>query len=128
MVKAQNSISVNVTDFEEQSGKLYIALYDSNVPFLSSKAIAGQIVDVTGQEMSVTFDNLEDGEYAITMFLDENDNGKLDLGDSGIPKEKYGFSNNIDPAMIQRPPFFNECKFNVKGDTKVSVKLVSAIK
>ncbi len=125
-VNAQNNLSVDVTDIDKSAGKVYIALYDSKVPFLTDKAIAGKIVEVTGQTMSVNFENLTAGEYAIAMFYDENDNGKLDLGEYGIPMEKYGFSNNIDPAVIQRAPVFDECKFNVEGDTKTSIKLISA--
>lgn len=127
-VNAQSSVTVDVTGVKEQGDKLYIALYDSKAPFLSAQALTGKIVEVKEQTMKVTFDDLEDGEYAIAMFLDENSNGKLDLGIYGIPSEKYGFSNNIDPALLQRPPIFDECKFNVKGDARISIRLVSAIK
>lgn len=127
-VNAQNSVSVDVTGIDNPSGKLYIALFDSKVPFLSSQAVDGKIVDVTDKTVSVTFDNLEVGEYGVTMFYDENANGKLDLGEYDIPTEKYAFSNNVDPAMLRRPPVFDECKFYVKGKTAISVKLVSAIK
>jgi uncharacterized protein (DUF2141 family) len=126
--KAQNSVSVYVTDIDKSTGKVYIALFDSKVPFLRGKAIEGKIVEVTGQTMNIDFENIEGGEYAITMFYDENDNGKLDLGKYSIPTEKYGFSNNIDPAVLQRPPVFDECKFNVNGNTKISVQLISAVK
>lgn len=125
-VKAQNNVSVNVGGIDNSTGKIYIALFDSKVPFLSGKAIAGKIVEVTGQTMNIDFDNIADGEYAITMFYDENNNEKLDLGKYGIPTEKYGFSNNINPATLQRPPVFDECKFTVKGKTTTSIRLISA--
>ncbi|NDV94724.1 DUF2141 domain-containing protein [Dysgonomonas sp. 521] len=125
---AQNSITLNITNIEDQSGKLYIAVYNPNVPFLSDKAISGKIIDVTGQTAAVTFENLEEGEYAIAMFHDKNNNEKLDLGKYGIPTEKYGFSNNVDPALSQGSPAFEECKFDVKGNTCISIKLISAIK
>ncbi|MDH6310776.1 uncharacterized protein (DUF2141 family) [Dysgonomonas sp. PFB1-18] len=127
-VNAQNSVSIDVTGLDNTSGKLYVALFDSKVPFLSSQAVDGKIADVTDKTVSVTFEDLEAGEYGVAMFYDENANGKLDLGEYGIPTEKYGFSNNVDPATLQRPPVFDECKFEVKGNTVISVKLVSAIK
>lgn len=127
-LNAQSSLSVEVTGIEETNGKLYVAIYNSEVPFLSDKAINGKIVPVVGKTINMTFDELENGEYAIVMYHDENNNGTLDLGEYGIPAEKYGFSNNIDPAIVKRPPVFTECKFEVNGDTKTQIKLVSAHK
>lgn len=126
-VKAQNSVMIKVTGIENPSGKLYIALFDSKSPFLSNKAI-GRIVEIEKSAIEIMFDNLEQGSYAVTMFQDENSNGKLDLGEYDIPSEKYGFSNNVDPAILSRPPFFDECKFQVEGKTIISIKLISAIK
>lgn len=127
-LNAQNSLTVELTGFGKPAGKLYIALYDSNVPFLSDKAISGKIVSVSAERVSINFDDLKNGEYAIAIYHDENDNGKLDLGDYGIPAEKYGFSNNIDPVKLQRPPVFSECKFTVNGNVEEYIQLMSAIK
>lgn len=126
-VKAQNSVMIKVTGIENPSGKLYVALFDSKSPFLSNKAI-GRIVEIEKSAIEIIFDNLEQGSYAVTMFQDENSNGKLDLGEYDIPSEKYGFSNNVDPAILSRAPFFDECEFQVEGKTIISIKLISAIK
>lgn len=125
---AQNSLNVEITDAAKTTGKIYIALYDTNTTFLGGSPVAGKIEPVTTATTNIVFDNLSDGEYAITLFHDENDNGKLDLGEFGIPAEMYGFSNNIDPAKLMRPPLFDECKFLISGDTQISIKLISAIK
>ncbi|WP_029903485.1 DUF2141 domain-containing protein [Prevotella sp. 10(H)] len=127
MIEAQHSVTVEITGIKNQSGKLYIALFDSETPFLSNKG-TGKVIPIEGSKTEVKFDDLKKGDYAITMFQDENDNGKLDLGEYGIPTEKYGFSNNIDPATLRRPPVFEECKFTVDGNTSTSINLVSAIK
>lgn len=126
-VKAQNTVSIDITGIKKKTGKLYVALFDSKTPFLSNRGI-GEIIDVTEDTANVIFGKLESGEYAVTIFHDENDNGKLDLGKYGIPKEKYGFSNNIDPAILRRPPVFDECKFTVTDNTKISIKLIHAKK
>ncbi len=127
-MNAQNKITVNVTGITNPTGDLYIALYDAESPFLSIKAIDGKIVSIDAKTMNVTFDVPKDGYYALAIFQDENKNGKLDLGEMGIPMEKYGFSNDIDPARLKRQPEFDECKFEVKGDTQTTVKMTSAIK
>ena len=126
--EAQSNLTVNIKGIDEPKGDLYIALYDANVPFLSSKAISGKIVKINDKSVDVTFEGLNDGEHAIAIYQDENSNAKLDLGEWGIPMEKYGFSNNIDPASLRRPPVFDECKFEVKGNTTITINLVSAIK
>ena len=127
-VNAQNTLTVEIKGIDKPTGDLYVALYNSKVPFLSEKAIAGKIVEINNEAMTITFEGLEDEQYAIAIYQDENKNKKLDLGQFGIPLEKYGFSNNIDPALIMREPVFDECKFDIKGNTTVTINLVSAIK
>jgi len=127
-VSAQSTLTVNVTGIDNPKGDLYIALYDSKVPFLSSKAIAGKIVEISDNTVTVVFEGIEGGPHAIAIYQDENKNGKLDLGEWGIPQEKYGFSNNVDPALIRRAPVFDECRFDVNGNTSITISLVSAIK
>ena len=39
--------------------------------------------------------SLKKGVYAIKVLVDNNDNGKMDLNFFGIPKEQFGFSNNV---------------------------------
>ncbi|MBB4037120.1 uncharacterized protein (DUF2141 family) [Dysgonomonas hofstadii] len=127
-VNAQSSMTVNVTGIDSPKGDLYVALYDSNVPFLSNKAIAGKIIEIDSNSMTIIFEDVENGRHAIAIYQDGNKNGKLDLGEWGIPQEKYGFSNNVDPALIKRAPNFDECSFDVNGNTSVTINLVSAVK
>ena len=50
---------------------------------------------------------------AVTLFHDENKNGKFDSNMIGYPLEGYGFSNNVVPQF--RAPSFDECKFHYDG-------------
>ncbi|NDV69368.1 DUF2141 domain-containing protein [Dysgonomonas sp. 25] len=125
-VSAQNKLTVEVTGIKNPTGKLYVALFDTGTTFLTDKAVAGKIEKINDTAMQLEFD-VADGEYAIAIFQDENDNAKLDLGQWGIPTEKYGFSNNVDPAALRRPPVFEECKFTANGNTTVVVTLTNAI-
>ncbi len=68
------------------------------------------------------FDDLPSGDYAVALFHDENDNGRLDRV-AGIPTEGVGFSNN--PRLIFGPPRFVESSFAVTDlpiDETVRVK------
>jgi uncharacterized protein (DUF2141 family) len=52
-------------------------------------------VEVRGPEVALRFPNHRAGQVcSIRAFRDENNNQKLDLGNFGIPKEPYAFSNN----------------------------------
>jgi uncharacterized protein (DUF2141 family) len=66
---------------------------------------------------SFVLDNIPEGTYAVAIFQDNNDNGKLDENIFGAPKEPFGFSNNIVPKFSA--PEFEECKFLFSTDGQV---------
>lgn len=127
VVNAQNQLTVKIGGIDNPKGDLYVALFSSNDPFLG-KSSKGKVVKVEGNETDVIFAGLETGQYAITIFHDVNSNGKLDLGQYGIPVEKYGFSNDVDPAELKRSPTFDECVFEVNADMNIVISLLSASK
>ena len=61
------------------------------------------------------------GEHAITLFVDFNGNKKIDKNFLGIPKEPYGFSNNVIGNMSA--PTFDQAKFEILGPTSQNIKL-----
>ena len=121
---AQSAQSVVIENPGKKKGKLYIGWYNKAGDFRKpDKAVFEKIVTVAGSEtVSVSFENVSPGTYAIALFLDENDNGKIDTNFLGIPREKYGFSNNIYPLM--RPATFKESSFLVNGTEKtITIRL-----
>ncbi len=64
--------------------------------------------------MTVSFEDIKPGTYAINVFHDENSNKKMETNFIGIPVEGYGFSNN--PRLFG-PPTFNKTKFIFKEAT-----------
>lgn len=127
-IMGQNTLTVNITDLDYGKGKVMIALYNSPIDFLTHKAIAGDIIKVKDDPTKATFDNLPEGKYGLVFFQDLNDNLILDINENGIPTEKYGFSNNMDPAKLMRAPNFEECSFMIQGNTTIEITAVSAIK
>ena len=59
----------------------------------------------------VTFEGVPFGTYALKVFHDENDNGKLDTNFVGMPKEAFGFSN--DAMGRFGPPDFDAASFEL---------------
>lgn len=118
-----NKQTIFFTNIENTRGKIYIALYNKEADFpKKSKIFVSKIVDVNGESQTMAvFENLAAGTYAIAAFLDENGNGKMDTNFLGIPKEKYGFSNNARPLM--RKANFKEASFIVNKENTISIKL-----
>jgi uncharacterized protein (DUF2141 family) len=61
----------------------------------------------------VTFKDLPQGTFAVSVLHDENGNGKMDKNFVGMPKEGYGASNN--PKKKKRAPTFDEAKFSLNS-------------
>ena len=61
--------------------------------------------------------DLPQGEWAVAITQDMNNNDKIDKNFLGIPTEPYAFSNNVHPTVAA--PGFDECKFMVDGPGKV---------
>ncbi len=111
---AQTKYTVKVTNLGNKTGKLYVGWYGNADAFMKpQKTVFAKVVPVSNKsEILVEFDRIPAGQYAISVFLDENDNENLDTNLVGIPREKYGFSNNVMPAM--RPATYQEAAFEVK--------------
>jgi uncharacterized protein (DUF2141 family) len=60
------------------------------------------------------------GEYAVTVYHDENGNGKLDKGLFGKPLELYGFSNNAR-GIISRPDYKKAAFVLDKADITITI-------
>ena len=121
---AQNSITVTVNNIDQSKGVVKFSLYNQAETFPHSKGIykTGN-VNVSSNSVTYQFKNVPNGEYAIALYHDVNANGEMDKNIFGIPKEPYGFSNNIVPKMSA--PNFKQCMFAVKGATNISISLIN---
>ena len=76
-----------------------------------------------GQMATIDAGVLPPGRYAVTVYLDENGNHKLDAGLLGVPREPVGASNN--PRKRMGPPRFTDCAFAMEsGNRTLSITLV----
>ncbi len=61
-------------------------------------------------------ENIPAGEYALLVYYDENNNGKIDKNFIGIPREPLGFSNRYKP---KGPPRYSRAAFIIEeGNTR----------
>lgn len=92
-----------------------IAVYDHEDRFLS-KEIVSDGKPINANTMEFSFKGLGSGVYAVSIYQDENDNGKLDANFMGIPSEPYAFSNNAKGMF--GPPSFEDCKVEVSSGSQ----------
>lgn len=77
-------------------------------PKKSFKALSIPVINFSAQ---TTIDDLPSGNYAISVFHDEDEDGILKKNKYGIPKDRCGFSNN--PTIFFGPPSFSKCKIEI---------------
>jgi uncharacterized protein (DUF2141 family) len=121
-VQAQENytITVTVNGIDSNDGKIFLALYDKEVDFLE-KTFKGTTSSIINNQCTITFENIPSGVYAVSIFHDENDNGKMDTNFMGIPKEDYGCSNNASGFM--GPPKWSDAKFELKANMSLTITL-----
>lgn len=105
-------VVVNISNLNSNDGQVFVALYDSEKSFLNNSLISQQVKSVNNA-CSVTFKNIPEGVYAVSLYHDENDNNIMDKNSFGAPKESYGCSNNAKGFF--GPPKWEDAKFEIKG-------------
>lgn len=104
------SITVTVP-VQSNEGSVFFALHTEET-FLKN-GLATMEAPIVDGFATVTFNNVAEGEYGVTLFHDKNSNKKMDFEPNGMPKEMYGVSNNI---MSFGPPQWNDAKFEVANE------------
>lgn len=109
------SIDATITNVKVGAGTLYCSLHNNGDGFPGrSPIIDGDVAAAAGDaSMPCAYKGLTPGEYAISVYQDENDDGVLDTNFFGAPTEGYGASNNNLPATSA--PTWDDSKFTV-GD------------
>jgi uncharacterized protein (DUF2141 family) len=111
-------IVVQISEFRNTKGLARITLFDQSKGFPSKYkfGLKSKSIKLDTTLITVEFDSLDNGNYALSVLHDENGNGKMDTNFIGIPKEGYGVSNNINPKM--RAPTFDEAMFSLDKEKK----------
>lgn len=118
---AQNiTLTVNTSGFRNNEGKVKVGLYNEEGKFLKETYL-GVFSEIKDLKATTQFKNLPVGIYAVSIYHDENNSGKLETGVFGIPKEDVAFSNNAKGSM--GPPKYVDAKFTITKDTTITVIL-----
>ncbi|MBD2678168.1 MULTISPECIES: DUF2141 domain-containing protein [Nostoc] len=116
-------LTVEINGLRNQKGTLCFSLFsnEQGFPNRSDRAVASRCVAAKEASVSVIFDRLVPGNYAVAVIHDANDDGKLNIGFLGIPKEGFGFSRN--PKIGIGAPSFQDTAILVAGESSIQIEL-----
>ena len=118
-VPGEGSLNITITNIENGSGTLYVAILNSDKNWLKSDTDALPFRDVAQpitntDDLVINVGGLPPGEYAVSVFQDIDGNTELDTNFIGYPKEPFGFSA---PMGKFGPPDFSEAAITISGGT-----------
>ena len=110
-------LTIEVSVPSDRQGTVMAAIFDKAEGFPRGTAWRAAKAQSINGKTTLLFANLPEGDYAVTAFLDENSNNKLDSNLFGIPTELYGFSRNA--RGLAGPPSFADAAFRVEGSAQL---------
>jgi uncharacterized protein (DUF2141 family) len=120
----ESAIQVEINGLRNDKGLVLCAIFSSPEAFpkRSEGAIAHAKSEISELHATCQFSGLAPGKYAVSVFHDENSNGRLDTNFIGIPREGVGASNNARGHF--GPPKFDSAAFQYPGgrlDLKITI-------
>ena len=114
-----NSLSIKIEGIKSERGKILYTVFSDNVGFPSDvgKAIQRGLVHIKNGMADIRLD-LPNGEYAVMVFHDEDDDNELKTNWFGMPKEGVGNSNNHKGI-----PSFKKSVFKLVEDKSIMISL-----
>jgi uncharacterized protein (DUF2141 family) len=114
---------LKLSNIRNTEGSIYVFVYayKNQYPYKPYKYYKASKKNVKNGVLTVKISDLElKDEYAIGLLDDENNNANLDKW-LGIPKEGFGFSNNIKPFLSL--PDYDDLLFEYVPSKKIDIKL-----
>lgn len=117
------NLELTVNGVKEIKGDMSVALYDSGTHFPSNtNYVFAQKIPIVDSVFKFTFTKIPAGNYAIAIYQDLDRNGELNKNWMGVPKEPYGFSNDVRKRM--GPPDFEDAAFSLTSDSEITIQLI----
>ena len=125
---AAADLTVEIDGLRSDKGVIMLGLYDTAETFdmalkhyeqpdgfiKDTGRVLGAAIRVDTGIRRTTLTGLKPGKYAIILFHDENQDGRLDKNIFGVPTEGFGFSNNV--LGFLSPPDFEDALLTVGDD------------
>jgi len=111
--EGRGTVIVDITGFRNEEGRAGVLLFagEKGFPDDPGLAEAKAFSPIDHKRSRVVLENVPYGTYAVSVFHDEDGDGKPRKSFFGIPLEGVGASRN--PSMRFGPPGFNESSFTL---------------
>ena len=119
------TLTVVATGLKNDKGEVQFSLYNKKgtIPDKTlSKYYKMKRVAITGTTAKAVFKDLPEGRYAVSVFHDENNNGKIDKG-LIMPKEGVGLSNYKTINFFNLPNF-KKASFLLEQDNEIKIGVI----
>ena len=121
---AGNLIHVEIDGLRNDKGQVVCALFSSagDFPKKRRQSHCAHHVRHLAWACGLRISRRPSGTYAVSVFHDENSNGKMDTNFMGIPREGVGASNDAQGHF--GPPKFDAAAFRFSGgrlDLKITI-------
>lgn len=107
------TVTVTIENVLSDGGTILGGLHTADT-FMKGMGVVNTMVPAKTGEVTLTFENVEPGTYAIMVMHDANDNKQMDM-ENGMPKESYGTTGEMN---LYGPPTFEGAKFEVSGENQ----------
>ena len=121
-------LMVEISGLKDASGDVYIAVYDSDSTWLSDEMVLNQKVDIADAldgDLVRTELLLPLGDYALSVFYDQDGDGKLKTNFIGMPKEPIALSNNAVAKF--GPPKYSDAVFSLGAQPIIQSVSIKAL-
>ena len=112
------SLEVTISGIAKPGGAAVIRAYQGEEGWLDDGSeVAKEVIrldDWSTEQAVVARLELEPGQYAVSVYHDEDDDGELDSNFIGIPKEPAGLSNK--PKARMGPPKYEDAAFDLPAE------------
>ena len=108
-----SEVTITATGLRNHKGVVRACMTAEVAHFPSCKnpALSYHAVGDAAGSVTLTFEGVKPGRYAVALLHDENGNGKADRAAMMIPREGFGFSR--DAKVRLGPPRFGEAAFDL---------------
>lgn len=120
---AQESVLlVQLQGIRDEQGDVRVLLFADPATFpKEDKALRSTSLPARSGQISIRFDALPPGQYAIMAYHDENADQRLNRRFGMFPTEGYGLSNH---PKVMGPPRFADSAFEVAGpETAIDIRI-----
>ncbi len=110
-------LQVRISNLRNTNGHVLVSLFRNGegYPDQPEKSFRKGKATIYGGNAVMLFTDVPAGDYAIAILHDENDDLKMNKSWLGLPKEGYGFSNNV--MGMFGPPDLDKASFTVAAGT-----------